>query len=65
MHHDGKLETFTFCGPLLIKKKATRENILQINNNYGSIPKEIFIGELYSSYIFKESYTAVFQDNPD
>ena len=40
MQHGGKLEIFPFCGTLFIKKKATRENLPQINNKYGSIPKE-------------------------
>ena len=39
MKHDGKLKTCPFRGPLFIKKKYTRENLLQINHKNGSSPK--------------------------
>ena len=40
MQHDSKLETGPLQGPLLIKKKATREQLSQINQEYVFIPKE-------------------------
>ena len=40
MQHDGKLENCLFRGPFFIKKKASREQILQNNENV-SRPKYI------------------------
>ena len=39
MQNYGKMETWTFHGPLFINKKDTRENLLQINYKHGSRPK--------------------------
>ena len=40
MNHDGKLETWTFRGPLLIKNKVEIEQLHQNNNKNGLRPKE-------------------------
>ena len=39
MQHDGKLDTFTFIGPLFIKKNAAREYLLNKNLKNVSQPK--------------------------
>ena len=41
MHYGGKLEIRPFRGPLFIKKKASREQILKKNHRHGSIHKEL------------------------
>ena len=50
MQHGGKLETFPFCCTLFIKKKATREKLPQINNKYGSRPKDFHRDKDTSGY---------------
>ena len=61
MKHNSKLETRSFCIPLFIKKKDTREKILQINHKH----------EFSTKYLNKKTDTsgygppkATFQHHP-
>ena len=41
MQHDRKIDRCPFRGPLYVKKKAPREQLLQNNHKHGSRPKDL------------------------